>query len=201
MSGYYVGGADDLSLLVESGGLSELLSGAKATPAQKVPYEPTLLKRSSTPDLCHVPKIRGAWYPNWPVYSFQWTMSSNLVRYISTLHLIIMGVTLPLIGPYPAVADALLLLFFVDLCLLVIFGPVPSLTGTISTYFGWQIRGNATSSLPYKVVFAAYIYTLHWPVVSRCFGGFPGWDADSSKYLRNSYAGFITNSALLAYFR
>ena len=71
VSGYYVGGSDDLSLLIESGGLSDLLSNAKATPAQKVPYEPSLLKRSSTPDLCHVPKIRGAWYPHWPVYSFQ----------------------------------------------------------------------------------------------------------------------------------
>ncbi|GMI14161.1 hypothetical protein TrLO_g5419 [Triparma laevis f. longispina] len=198
VAGQYIGGADDLTLLVESGEFDKLVLSDKPEmgAGEKIQYEATLKERSSKPDLFKVPKVRGTWYPDWPFYSFQWAMYSNLVRYISILHLILMGVTVSLIDAQPEIANALIFFYFVDLCIIVIFGPVPSFCGTVSMYFGWKMRGNATSTLPYKVVFLAYVYGLLHVTLYRCFGMFEDWgeDNDSNKYIKTRYAGFIVNS-------
>ncbi|GMH92237.1 hypothetical protein TrVE_jg7529 [Triparma verrucosa] len=205
VSGQYIGGADDLALLVESGKFDELVLSSKpeTAPDSPIPYEGSLLSRSSKPSLFKVPKVRGAWYPDWPFYSFQWAMYSNLVRYISILHLIIMGLTLSLIDSAPNLANALIFIYFVDLCILILLGPVPSLCGTISTYFGWKLRGNATSTIPYKVVFSAYVVGLLNVMLYRCFNVEAGdfTDDKSVSYIKTRYAGFIVNSGFLAYFR
>ena len=209
VKGIYVGGADDLLDLIESGAFKSLLAGnhdidnGKAT----LKWLPELALRAGRPKLLVVPRMRGsdgAWYPQWPVYVFQWVMYANLVRYVSIMHLSIMVLLLGLLqsGPSSTLTNVLLTVYVYDLLAFVVVGPSPfSISGVLSLYFGWRVRGNATSSLPYKVVFGAYLLSLI-PQLVRLTGSPPGFDTSSyDKTLRASLLGFITNSALLAVFR
>jgi len=100
------------------------------------------------------------------------------------------------------IALILLTFFLVDCIIFTLIGPSPfSPTGVISTYFGWKSRGNATSILPYKAVFAAYI-------VGTCIL-LDKWNkADTEELMKSARSsaqkqmvGYITNSLLLAIFR
>lgn len=167
----------------------------------RIPWFAPLQQQASKPDLFKIPHVANAWYPRWSWYAFQWCMYSNLVRYISILQLCIMIPIAILFYQYNSnsnsnsisfkIAYCLLILLLVDLSVLVLHGPAPfSPSGTISTYFGWKIRGNATSAIPYKVVFAAYIFVLFPLLLLKKY---------SSIY--SAMLGFIINSSLLVIFR
>lgn len=151
--------------------------------------------------LCSVPHLPantpGDWYPRgWPWYTFQWCLYSNLVRYISFLQICVMLPAAVLYDAYPdgtghEVANFLLILLLVDLSALVCFGPSPwSPSGTLSTYFMWKVRGNATSSIPYKVVWAVYLITLIPLLAEKKYGD-----------MKVALLGLIFNSALLVVLR
>lgn len=192
--GVYIGGSDDLGNLVDLKRFDTMLAAepeiAGATVAIK--WNPSLLKRSLQPDLLSVPG------PPSHFCCFHFYMYSNLVRYMSFFHLALMIICLILASSYPHsnlssnVISGLLIVLCVDLTGLVLLGPSPySLSGTAATYFFWKYRGNSTSSLPYKFVFAIYVSVFIGMLVNGNTG-------------RNAIAPLtstIINSALLAVFR
>jgi glutaredoxin len=216
VKGVYVGGSDNMTKWVEgepqagssaATAFKQMLEADNSLPidATRIPWYGPLVAEAATPNLFAVPIIKGTWYPSdWPWYAFQWCMYGNLVRYISILQLAAMiPICLLFSSSYndnPAnifIAKALLAAFLVDLALLVVHGPTPfSPSGAISTYFGWRVRGNATSSVPYKVVFLAYIIGL-LPYLLRPY------TSESARYsgISNAMIALITNSTILVVFR
>ena len=90
-----------------------------------------------------------------------------------------------------SVGYALLIFFIADLFILVLNGASPvSPTGALSTYFLWKVRGNATFSVPYKVVWAAYIFSLLPLLIRSDYHG-----------LNIALIASITNSIILVVFR
>lgn len=215
VKGVYVGGSDHITKWVEgtmetsmkNNAFREMLENDNNLPMDvtHIPWYGPLATEAATPNLFYVPIIKGTWYPtDWPWYYFQWCMFGNLVRYISILQLAAMiPICILLSSGYhhnPSnvlIAKVLLCAFLMDLFLLVVHGPTPfSPSGALSTYFGWKIRGNATSSIPYKAVFLAYIVALG-PILLK------NYSSESSRYTALSHAliALITNSAILVTFR
>ncbi len=97
-----------------------------------------------------------------------------------------------------SIGSITLYIFMYDLCALIIFGPAPlSITGTLSQYFLWRVRGNATSTLPYKFIFGVYLFVLIRLILKRD-------DTTDNKFgtlAQASVLGLVLNSALLAAFR
>ena len=207
VKGVYIGGSDNLNKWMESGAFKQMLESDNSLPmdATSIPWYPPLATEAATPNLFYVPMIKGTWYPsNWPWYTFQWCMFGNLVRYISVLQIAAMvPVCILLSTSYSdsstnvLIAKILLYALLTDLCILVFHGPTPfSPSGALSTYFGWRVRGNATSSVPYKVVFLAYIIGI----LPQLLGNY---SSETARYksISRSMVGLITNSAILVAFR
>lgn len=164
--GRYIGGSDDLRDLIDSGEIEKLLSMNRnvVTGSNNIEWYPKLLKRSQTPELFTVPG-NSQYFSHW--YFFQAYMYSNLVRYISIIHTIILGLCLILApfanqgsSSYRFIQFAISFLL-IDLLGILLFGPSPfSFSGVVSTYFGWKYKGNTTSSLPYKFVWLIYVVAL-----------------------------------------
>jgi len=198
--GRYIGGADDLADLVAAGRMPALLARDMCSASAKhlLSWEERAKTRASKPDLFTVPHMRsaeGAWYPHWPWYGFHFCLYSNLVRYMSLIQL---GLMVPSYFMYKrgsasdiAAAQVLMWILLYDLCAIILFGPSPlSISGTISTYCGWRVRGNATSALPYKAVFVAYVVTFIPLFFKKNYSG-----------LTTALLAYISNSLLLVAFR
>lgn len=198
--GTYIGGSDDLRQLVDSGEFNTLLSIDPAVHVEvneRIPWYPPLEQLASQPDLFLVPKPNARNRPRW--YFFQWYMYSNLVRYISICHVVLLLLCVGMSSANNAsertkrATTAIVYILVVDLAILVVHGPTPfSPTGVIGTYLGWRYRGNVTSSLPYKVVFAAYLGSFIPLLVNRNTNG----DAATA-----SFISALINSLLLVVFR
>lgn len=203
--GVYVGGCDNLRNGIERGRLTEWLV-REAVPASDeglVIWEPKLLKESLSPQLLQVatvPSTKSKWYSKF--YLFNWHMYSNLVRYISLFHVICFVLLLIFYKPMKndnssakLGANIVFILLFIDLVMLVVFGPSPfSLSGTLATYFGWKYKGNVTSAVPYKVVFAAYLVSMLPLIIGK----------DASLHSGTAlgvYLGSVVNSTVLVVFR
>lgn len=94
-----------------------------------------------------------------------------------------------------SVGNVVFFVLFIDLFMLVFFGPSPfSMSGHLATVFGWKYKGNVTSAVPYKVVFAAYLFSLA-PLLLK---------EEESIYSGTAlgvYIGAVVNSAVLVVFR
>jgi glutaredoxin len=203
--GVYVGGCDNLRDGISRGLLPVWIS-REAVPSfndQLVTWEPELLQEALTPKIFHVatvPFTKAKWYSKF--YLFNWHLYSNLVRYISLFHVICFVLLLILYKPMKSdnssaelFGNIVFLLLSIDLLMLVIFGPSPfSMSGCLATYFGWKYKGNVTSAVPYKVVFASYLFSLLPLVVGK--------DASlSSGTALGVYLGSVVNSTVLVVFR
>jgi glutaredoxin len=178
--GRYIGGSDDLKELIDSDVIDNLLTMKRhmvgTTATESVPtvggggaasiqwYEP-LLKRSQTPEMLTIPGD-SPYFSHW--YFFQGYMYSNLVRYISIVHTIILAICL-LTAPFAQETSSnsyhfiqlAISFLLIDIIGILLFGPSPfSFSGVISTYFGWKYKGNTTSSIPYKFVWLVYVASL-----------------------------------------
>jgi glutaredoxin-related protein len=202
--GLYVGGSDDLRRLIEAGEFDQVLAAPplNCAPDAKVHWYPPMETLANHPDLFLMPTAKGSVKPSW--VCFQWYMYSNLVRYISMCHAVLLLVCLILAAvENPSVANkrtayAIVVILVVDLCILVLHGPAPfSPSGILGTYFGWRYRGNATSSVPYKVVFAAYLFSMI-PLLAQGNGDSKG---TSSVAAIATYTSLVINSSLLVVFR
>ena len=161
--GKYVGGCDDLRVLIQSREFSNILRSTMTfyPNREMIVWYPPLEEIFSNPKLLTVPSISGN-STSW--YCFQWYIYSNLVRFMSIFHLVMMFFILLCLKAdnsnriADAIGDCLTGVLVVDLGLFVLFGASPmSISGTLSTYFGWKYKGNVTSSIPYKVVFLIYL--------------------------------------------
>jgi glutaredoxin-related protein len=165
VQGLYIGGADDLQSLVSHDKLRLLLNAERVTSHIGHPIEwyPPLVSREKTVDLLSPPGGGPKVY--W--YFFQLNIYSNLIRYVSCIHLLLLGVAMALFqnanvaSPAFIIGNMIILLLVADLAAIVLHGLSPfSISGTICTYLFWNYRGNISSSLPYKFVFAIYIAVL-----------------------------------------
>lgn len=164
--GRYIGGSDDLRNLIESGDIENLLTMSRniVTDSNRIEWYAPLLQRSQTPELFTVPG-NSEYFSKW--YFFQAFMYSNLVRYISIIHTIILSLCL-ILAPFAdrgsssyAFIQVAISFLLLDLVGILLFGPSPfSFSGIVSTYFGWKYKGNTTSSLPYKFVWLIYVGAL-----------------------------------------
>lgn len=169
--GRYIGGSDDLELLINNNQFNKLILMNHIeylNENQLIEWYEPLLASSLKPNLFQVPGD-SKYFSKW--YCFQFYMYSNLVRYISIFHTIILSISLiiiPLISNNDktnsnlhSFLQAIISILLVDILIILIFGPSPlSLSGSISTYFCWKYKGNITSSLPYKFVWSIYIFAL-----------------------------------------
>ena len=203
--GVYVGGCDNLRDGIERGQLSGWMSreAVLSSAEEQVMWEPDLLKEAMSPQLLQVatvPSTKSKWYSKF--YLFNWHMYSNLVRYISLFHVACLVLLLILYEPMKNdnstakfVANIVFFLLSFDLVMLIVFGPSPfSLSGSLATYFGWKYKGNVTSAVPYKVVFAAYLVSM-LPLV---LGSDPSLHSGTALGV---YVGSVINSAVLVVFR
>lgn len=203
--GVYIGGCDNLRDAISRGLLIPWLtrSPVRSSEDEVVTWEPELLKEANSPKMFQVatvPSTRNKWYSKF--YLFNWHMYSNLVRYISLFHVICFVLLLILYAPMKdenhtalLVGNIVFFVLFIDLLMLVLFGPSPfSLSGCLATMFGWKYKGNVTSAVPYKVVFAAYLFSLAPLLLKK----------DESIYSGTAlgvYIGSVINSAVLVVFR
>lgn len=194
VKGYYVGGSNNIIDFIEKKEFEGILQNSHAAllKSGKVTWYPSLKSDAVNPKLLKVPTMKNSWYPHWPWYTFQWVMYLNMLRYISILHIIFMTSSLFLLqAEYYLAANVILWFLTCDLTMFIIFGPAPfSLIGSVCYYFLWKIRGNVTSTIPYKVVFSFYI------------GSFLSYLMKESKEPTDSVLILpIFNSVLLAVFR
>ena len=138
-------------------------------------------------------------------YFFQYYTYANLVRAVSAVHVFIAVLVVLLLETGSTVAmdaTALLMWFLlVDLILSCVWGTSPtSAIGVLCTYMFWNYRGPSVSTLPYKVVFVAYIVGIATQVTSLSSIG--DWSDESrdafAKATRARCIGIITNSLALA---
>lgn len=202
--GVYVGGGDDLQSGIVRGDFPAWVCREKeiCSPNSVIMWEPQLLEISTSPSLfkvATVPSTKSKWYSKF--YLFNWHMYSNLVRYISLFHVFLFGILLVLFQPMKsnstasAIAGVVFGVLIVDLILLVLLGPSPfSLSGVIGTYFGWKYKGNVTSSIPYKAVFAAYLLSM-LPLILK------NGESIHSGTALGVYIANIINSSVLVVFR
>jgi glutaredoxin len=197
--GTYVGGCDNLRELIGSGQFLALLRSEKIESKAEapVPWYPPLEVEAMSPKLLTTPSKTPS--KAWPWFCFQTHMYSNLVRYMSIFHSMLLLLALVLASIRDGSAQTKMLVKFCvymliyDLSAIVLHGPAPfSVSGTLGTYFGWKYRGNITSSLPYKFVFAFYLVALVPLVVNNNTGS----DAAIA-----SYTSELINSAVLVVFR
>lgn len=192
--GVYIGGSDELRQLVETDAFQILLAKHPPLLASKdsfIEWYPQLQQQAKNPDFFRVPNMKANGKGRW--YLFQWYMYANLVRYISISHIILLVLCLIFSSVNKRLCTLFVYIIVVDLAILVVHGPTPfSPSGVIGAYFGWKYRGNVTSSLPYKVVFAAYLASLIPLLVNKSTDSTAG---------KASYVSLLINSALLAAFR
>ena len=199
--GIYVGGCDNLRELISSGEFARLVRGEKVYSSAdlRVPWYPPLEAEALTPKLLLAPSVTPS--KPYPWACFQWYMYSNLVRYVSIFHslLLLAALLLSTLGDNDTsssisrLVNVILYVLIYDLTAIVLHAPAPfSISGTIGTYIGWKYRGNITSSLPYKFVFAIYISSL-LPLLVH--------NKTTSKAAIAVYTSELINSSVLVVFR
>jgi len=166
IKGVYIGGHDNLLRLVSSQSLPSLINAEPTvTTGKLIKWYPPLELEANTPQLFRAPSMTTSSTPV-PWYLFQPFLYGNLIRYISIIHVIILGICLGLsTGSDNSASKTAIYVFLIYLCidcgLIVIHGPAPfSPSGTLSTYLFWKYRGNVTSSIPYKFVFSVYFMSF-----------------------------------------
>jgi len=131
-----------------------------------------------------------------PWYCFQLHVYGNVIRILSVLHVVAFAIILAVNSVSPAGAHVLLAIMFIDLAIFLLLGPTPvAPICTLVTVFVWRFRGNAVTSLPYKVVIgAAYC----WNIGSILTCSAP---KDCDTRLAAGVSAMLVNSSFLAFFR
>jgi len=95
-------------------------------------------------------------------FAFQLHVYANYVRMLSLLHVVLFAVMMAISDAAPGLATGLLWLVMVDLGIFTLTGPTPlAPVSTLVSLFVWRFRGNAVTSVPYKLIMGAgYVYTM-----------------------------------------
>lgn len=113
---------------------------------------------AQTPQLCKAPSGDDPWWR-----PMQLTCYANQIRLVSAVHALLLGLVLLLtwLGAAPVAAVGLLLVFILDVGVFIVHGSSPfGVLGVPTTWIVWRSRGPAVTSIPYKVVWTAYLATL-----------------------------------------
>jgi len=189
IEGEYYGGLDDITVFLESNSNSLPIRSEAAPKSEKntaglIPHSESIRKRDSKPLLLQPPRGKAP-------YCFQLYVYSNLIRWISFVHIAVLVASIytPVI-----VTRVLIGIMCVDLLLFVLLGCTPwAPIQTCLLWMGWKQRGGTATSIPYKVVFTIYLVALGRRILFN--SEFKTEDArDAVKYM-------IGNSALLAVLR
>lgn len=183
VNGAFIGGLEQLQDILATGRLETLLNA----PRQGFPAGVRMV--DDPVQLWAGPRGQ-------PWYCFQLHVYGNVVRMLSLLHVVAFAVTLAVNSVSHAAAHVILAILFVDLAIFMLLGPTPiAPICTLVTVLVWPFRGNAVTSLPYKVVIgAAYCYNIG--VMLTCS---KPRDCNTRFVAGVSY--MIVNSAFLAFFR
>lgn len=183
--GSYLGGMDQLIDAESSGRLDELLR------SERVHFPGTATMAIDRLKLCTGPRGQ-------PWYCFQLHAYANFVRVVSAFHVLLFAIWLGVASTVADVAMGIALAIIFDLAVFVILGPTPlAPLCTLATALAWRFRGDAVSSLPYKVVFGVYVFGLS--SVLLCGDRYSECAARTTSRL--TISGLLTNSALLAILR
>jgi hypothetical protein len=198
-SGAYLGGADQLDALLRADGFLLAVTGARsrtdASAAILVPWHPLYAAAQASVRLLEAPRAKPWYLPHLYIYG-------SIVRGISLIH-VLFFVAIYVLASSTAAANQLaatVLLWFllIDTFLLTLFGPTPwSLVGLLTTCVFWRIRGNSSSSLPYKVVWAYYVIVIIQVLASHAGGRL----TEPNGVETALYVSSAINSAALAVFR
>jgi len=176
----FLGGMEQLQGVISDGRLGEMLHAEVASTTGG-------FRRAADP----VRLLTGASRQRW--YVFQLTVYTNYIRVLSAVHCAIfcLGILAYSCSWPPWIARAAYWCMLVDLVIFFVSGPTPiAPISTIVIVLIWRSRGNAATSLPYKVVFGYYAYTLGYGLFTE-----PGTIS------QGSLSALLLNSLLLAVFR
>ena len=131
------------------------------------------------------------------VCTFQLRVYGNVLRGIALLQVLLLALCLALSRAGQTDAkDVLLVLLGVDCALFLALGPAPwTGLGCLSTLAVWHRRGSVVPSLPYKLVFAIYAFTIFSALVPGASTPGCGLACDGTLVTA------LVNSSLLAVFR
>eukprot|EP00756_Hemistasia_phaeocysticola_P025300 Hpha_TRINITY_DN15998_c0_g2::TRINITY_DN15998_c0_g2_i1::g.73012::m.73012 len=178
IKGQFVGGSDDLFLLVEEKQFERLVAEPNQEPHGDT--DSVLTK----PRLCQEPRRYPVYLPHLYVYT-------NIVRIESLVHTILFAIALATHDDNPGAAKVMLWVVLVDCILWTLWGASPfSPLGTFFTWALWKHRGESAISIPYKVIFIIYAVELGRNLIGD--GEPPG---------KGTLITFTVNSALLAVLR
>jgi len=187
IEGEYYGGLDDIEIFLKSHSLpigSEAVPNSRKKSAGLIPHSESIRKSDSRPLLLQPPRGKAP-------FCFQLYVYSNLIRWISFVHVAVFVASL---YTTPFVTRVLISIICVDLLLFVLIGCTPwAPLQTLLLFTGWKQRGGTATSIPYKVVFAIYLVELGRNVL---FSTDFKMD-DASKV----FTGLIINSSLLSVLR
>ncbi len=161
-TGTYLGGADQLDALLRADGFELAVTAARsrtnASTAILVPWHPLHAAAQASVQWLEAPRAKPWYLPQLFIYG-------SIVRGISLIHVLffvaIYALASSTAAAHQLAATVLLWFLLIDTFLLTLFGPTPwSLMGLFTTFVFWRVRGNSSSALPYKVVWAYYVVVL-----------------------------------------
>lgn len=201
--GAFLGSLEQLQDVISTNRLNDVLSA----PMRTFPADASVM-----PD--PVKLFVGPRGQRWP--GFQMHVYGNFIRMLSLLHVVLFATMLAIAGAAPGVATGMLWVIAVDLFLFTALGPTPlAPLCTLVTIFVWRFRGNAVTSLPYKLVIGAW-YLWNIASVMTCNDLFTGAlyqigqcpkvcgdtkDQECPSYFQIHLGGLLLNSTFLAFFR
>jgi len=199
--GAFLGGFEQLQDVLALGRLDEMLSAPMSTFPADANSMPDPVKLTVGP--------RGQ---RW--FAFQLHVYGNFVRMLSLLHVILFALMLAAGSAAPGIVTGSIWAVTADLVLFTLLGPTPlAPISTLVTVFVWRFRGNAVTSLPYKIVIGAF-YIFNMATVLTCdFSGSvyridqcpkvcgKGGDEECPDYFNAKIAYMLLNSTFLAFFR
>ena len=193
LDGTYVGGSDDVL-----GDSQRIIAAMRNDPPEEVPFEVTwsnFVKEKNKFKLMMPP---GGRQQSSRFMCCQTKVFSNVIRLWSLIHVLIFGLLLILFdtNANPIIGISILWILTYDIFMFVVHGSQPfSFLQTLCTIIIWKRRGNAVTTVPYKVVFAVYLNALVKILYDAHFVDLESMNSSTNRILLLSG---IVNSSMLA---
>ena len=132
------------------------------------------------------------------LFCCQTKVFSNVIRMWSLFHVVCFSIILLLLNlsANPSIIAFFIWFITIDILMFELHGSNPfSILSTLSTIIIWQRRGNAVTSVPYKVVFFIYLNALVKILYEIHFSSIAALNSNANKILILSA---IINSSMLA---
>ena len=193
LDGTYVGGSDDVL-----GDSQRIIAAMRNGPPEEVPFEVTwsnFVKEKNKFKLMMPP---GGRQQSSRFMCCQTKVFSNVIRLWSFIHVLIFALLLILLdtNANPIIGISIVWILTYDIFMFVVHGSQPfSFIQTLCTIIIWKRRGNAVTTVPYKVVFAVYLNALVKILYDAHFVDLESMNSSTNRILLLSG---IVNSSMLA---